>query len=155
MSLTDHASMMSSLCAPLTTTSSTKAVKKKDFEVLSEFRYQLRLFLRFSEELLRHKRITPLQYLLLLHIKGYPGRDWATVGELAQRLQAHHHGVVALVSRCEKLGWVKRKPSASDRRRVETHLTAKGERCLEELAQLHRNELLRSKVFASQLKTLK
>lgn len=154
MSLTDLASMMSSLCAPLTT-SSTKAVKKKDFEVLSEFRYQLRLFLRFSEELLRHKRITPLQYLLLLHIKGYPGRDWATVGELAQRLQAHHHGVVALVSRCEKLGWVKRKPSATDRRRVETHLTAKGERCLEELAQLHRNELLRSKVFASQLKTLK
>src|SRR5918993_3994147 len=87
MSLTRHASMMSLLCAPLSATSSTKAVKKKDFEVLSEFRYQLRLFLRFSEELLRQKRITPLQYLLLLHIKGYPGRYWATVGEPAQRLQ--------------------------------------------------------------------
>lgn len=127
-------------------------MNKKDFEALSEFRYQLRRFLRFSEELLRRKRITPLQYLLLLHIKGYPGREWATVGELAERLQAHHHGVVALLSRCQKLGLVKRRTSTTDRRRVEARLTAKGERRLNELAQLHRDELRRSKTFASHLK---
>jgi DNA-binding MarR family transcriptional regulator len=130
-------------------------VNKRDFEVLSEFRYQLRRFLRFSEELLRQKRITPLQYLLLLHIKGYPGRDWATVGELAERLQAHHHGAVALVSRCERAGLVKRRTSATDRRRVEIHLTAKGERCLDQLAQLHRAELVRRKTFASHLQATK
>ena len=116
-------------------------MKKSDFEALSEFRYRMRKFLRFSEELLREEAVTPLQYLLLLHIKGYPGREWATVGELAERLQAQHHGVVALVSRCENLGLVKRKTSADDRRRVETHLTAKGERCIERLARLHRDEL--------------
>ena len=116
-------------------------MKKSDFEALSEFRYRMRKFLRFSEELLREEAVTPLQYLLLLHIKGYPGRQWATVGELAERLQAQHHGVVALVSRCENLGLVKRKTSAEDRRRVETHLTAKGERCIERLARLHRDEL--------------
>ena len=84
---------------------------KKDFETLSDFRYQLRRFLRFSERVTRANGITPLQYLLLLHIKGFPQREWATVGELAERLQSHHHGVVALVSRCEMLGWVVRQSS--------------------------------------------
>jgi len=117
-------------------------LKKKDFEALSEFRYQLRRFLRFSEEAVRDEGVTPLQYLLLLHIKGFPGREWATVGELAEKLQSHHHGTVALVSRCEKLRLVKRRPSDEDRRRVEIHLTAKGERCIERLARVHRAELL-------------
>jgi DNA-binding MarR family transcriptional regulator len=130
-------------------------LKKKDFEALSDFRYQLRRFLRFSEEIVRDEGITPLQYLLLLHIKGYPGREWATVGELAERLQSHHHGTVALVSRCEKLGLVKRKASAEDRRRVEIHLTAKGERSLERLARLHRAELLDKKSFRSYMQSLK
>lgn len=52
-------------------------------------------FARFSEQVTRRHGITPLQYLLLLHIKGYPGREWATVQELAERLQSQHHGVVA------------------------------------------------------------
>ena len=84
----------------------TRSLTKKDFEQLSEFRYQMRRFERFSEQAAQGEGITPLQYLLLLHIRGYPGRDWATVGELAERLQAQHHGVVALVSRCEALDLV-------------------------------------------------
>lgn len=116
-------------------------LSKKEFEALSNFRYELRRFLRFSEEAASREGITPLQYLLLLHIRGYRGREWATVGELAERLRTHHHGVVALVSRCEKLGLVKRKASTEDRRRVEAHLTRKGERCVGRLALLHRNEL--------------
>jgi len=115
---------------------------KMDFEALAEFRYRLRRFLRFSEEVVRAEGITPLQYLLLLHIKGFPARDWATVGELAEKLQSHHHGTVALVSRCEKLGLVKRRPSETDRRRVEIHLTSKGERIIEKLARIHRTELM-------------
>lgn len=118
------------------------ALCKREFETLSQFRYQLRRFLRFSEQVTRQNGITPLQYLLLLHIKGFPGRDWATVGELAERLQAQHHGVVALISRCEKLGWVKRAQGRTDRREVEIHLTAKGERMVGKMALLHRDELL-------------
>jgi DNA-binding MarR family transcriptional regulator len=118
------------------------AITKKEFETLSEFRYQLRRFLRFSEQVTREHGITPLQYLLLLHIKGYPGRDRATVGELAERLQAQHHGVVALITRCEKLGWVSREQGKADRREVEIRLTAKGERMVAKMAQLHRDELL-------------
>jgi DNA-binding MarR family transcriptional regulator len=115
---------------------------KAEFEALAQFRYQLRRFLRFSEEATRRKGVTPLQYQLMLQIKGFPGREWATVVELAERLQAKHHGVVALISRCEKGGLVVRNISRSDMRLVEIRLTAKGEHCLVQLARLHRAEHL-------------
>lgn len=119
-----------------------KILAKSDFAALSEFRYQMRRFERFSEDVVQAQGITPLQYLLLLHIKGYPGRDWATVGELAERLQAKHHGVVALATRCEAMGLVVRRVSETDRRRVEIHLLQHGETILAQLAEQHRIELL-------------
>ncbi|AJK49368.1 MarR family winged helix-turn-helix transcriptional regulator [Burkholderia plantarii] len=122
-------------------TDSTQLLQKSDFEQLSEFRYQMRRFERFSERAAQSEGVTPLQYLMLLHIKGYPAREWATIGELAERLQAQHHGVVALVSRCEAAGLVKRRPSASDRRQVEVHLLKAGETVLARLAALHRAEI--------------
>src|SRR5574340_560037 len=118
-------------------------LSKKDFETLSHFRYQLRRFLRFSEEATHLHGITHLQYQLLLHLRGFPDREWATVSELAERLQSHHHGVVSLISRCEKLGLVKRQVGRNDRRSVEVHLTREGHDMLNELAAQHREELLR------------
>ena len=121
---------------------SERRMSKAEFEALAQFRYQLRRFLRFSEEATRRKGVTPLQYQLMLQIKGFPGREWATVVELAERLQAKHHGVVALISRCEKAGLVVPNVSRSDMRLVEVQLTGKGEHCLEQLARLHRAEHL-------------
>lgn len=118
-------------------------MNKSEFEVLSNFRYQLRRFLRFSENITRRHGVTHLQYLLLLHIKGYSGRSWATIGELSERLQSQHHGTVSLVTRCEKLDLVYRKQSEQDRREVEVHLTPAGEKKVAKLASLHREELLR------------
>lgn len=114
---------------------------KQDFEALSDFRYQLRRFLRFSENAAHNEGLTVQQYLLMLHIRGCAGKDWASIGELAERLQAKQHGVVALVNRCEAAGLVKRKANPDDRRIVEVHLLAKGERFLNRLAMLHRSEL--------------
>lgn len=114
---------------------------KTEYERLAHFRYQLRRFLRFSEELTRGSGITALQYQLMLQVKGFPGRHWATVGELAERLQAQQHGVVSLISRCEAGGLVKRRASRADKRRVEIRLTPKGEKLLARLARLHRLEL--------------
>jgi DNA-binding MarR family transcriptional regulator len=116
-------------------------MSKADIEQLAHFRYQLRRFLRFSEEVTREHGVTALQYQLMLQIKGFPGRDWATVGELAERLQAKHHGVVSLVSRCEAAGLVRRNVSPEDRRRVQVKLTRKGDARLTRLAALHRGEL--------------
>ena len=65
----------------------------------------------------------------------------ATIGELAERLQAQHHGAVALVLRCERLGLVSKRPGRVDRRRVEVSLAPKGARMLERLVRLHRAEL--------------
>lgn len=117
-------------------------ITKRQYETLANFRYELRRFLRYSEQVTRKNGVTPLQYQLLLHIKGYPGRESASVSELAERLQAKHHGVVALITRCESLGLVRREVDESDRRRVFVQLTEKGERRLEKLAELHRSELL-------------
>jgi len=116
-------------------------LSKSNYEALSEFRYQIRRFERFSEDAVQAFGIRPLQYLLLLHLKGFPGRSFATVGELAERLQAKPHGVVALITRCEEGGFVERRASETDRRQVQIHLTAEGERVLKHLAELHRTEL--------------
>jgi len=118
-----------------------RPLSKQDFETLSDFRYHLRRFLRASEDLIQSEGITPLQYQLLLHIKGYAGREWATVGELAERLQASPHGTVALVTRCEEAGLVERRPSEADARQVEVHLSKKGDHLVALLAALHQSEL--------------
>ena len=114
---------------------------KADFERLSSFRHRLRHFHRASELLCKRQGVTPLQYQLLLHVLGFPGRDWATVGELADRLQAHHHGVVALVNRCEGLGLIERRSGRADQRVVEIHLLPKGKRLLDRLATQHAGEV--------------
>lgn len=119
-----------------------KPITMRQYRALADFRYELRRFLRYSEELTRRHGVTPLQYQLLLQVKGYPGREHATVGELAERLQAKHHGAVALVSRCEDAALVTRRVSEEDRRSVVVKLTPKGERLLDRLARLHLNELM-------------
>lgn len=116
---------------------------KADFERLSHFRHRLRCYLRASEDLCQAEGVTLLQYQLLLHVMGFPDREWATVGEIAERLQAKQHGVVALLDRCEKLDLVQRRPSQSDRRQVEIHLRPKGRELVSRLAMAHRSELER------------
>jgi DNA-binding MarR family transcriptional regulator len=120
-----------------------KSIGKQHFEALSDFRFRLRSFLRFSEDAAREEGITVLQYQLMLHTQGFAGREWATVSEIAERLQAQPHGVVALVSRCEEAGLVKRKPSSTDRRQVEVHLLPAGRKKLERLAALHKDQVVK------------
>ena len=117
------------------------SVDKTRYEALSDFRFRLRSFLRFSEDAAREEGITVLQYQLMLHTQGFTGREWATVSEIAERLQAQPHGVVALVSRCEESGLVQRKPSQVDRRQVEVHLLPAGRKKLARLAALHADQL--------------
>jgi DNA-binding MarR family transcriptional regulator len=116
-------------------------LKKKEFQALADFRYQMRKFERFSELAVMQEDIKPQQYLLMLQIKGMPDRDWATVGELAERLQVQQHATVALVSRCEALGLVERRRGEVDRRQVQVYLLPPGEQLLQRLATLHRAEL--------------
>jgi len=118
-----------------------RPLDKDGMERQSQFRYELRRFLRFGEEAARAAGVTAVQYHLMLHTQAFPGRDWASIGELAERLQSAPHGVVALVSRCEEAGLVRRQENKQDRRLVEVHLTAKGRRCVERLAAQHQAQL--------------
>jgi DNA-binding MarR family transcriptional regulator len=114
---------------------------KKQFVALSEFRYQMARFQRFSTQASREGGLTQTQYLLLLHVAGHPERDWATVGELAHRLQGSPHGTAALVDRCVALRLVTKHRSTEDGRRVEVHLTERGWGLLSRVAERHRDEL--------------
>jgi DNA-binding MarR family transcriptional regulator len=116
-------------------------LRKRRFTALSEFRHELTRFHRFSEDAARSAGVTPAQYLLLLHLRGYPGRDWATIGDLAARLQASHQSTVALVQRCERKGWLGKKRSPEDARCVRVTLKAAGSAKVERIAALHRDEL--------------
>ncbi|TXK39879.1 MarR family winged helix-turn-helix transcriptional regulator [Nonomuraea sp. C10] len=118
-------------------------LSKQDFEALARFRFGIRSYLRFSEDAVRAAGLAPQQYQLMLALKGFPGRDWATVRELAERLLLRHHSVVELVSRAQRQGLVRRSAHPDDGRAVRVLLTAEGERVLALLSALHRDELRR------------
>jgi DNA-binding MarR family transcriptional regulator len=122
-------------------TKKAKVLDKAGLERQSQFRYELRRFLRFGEEASRAAGVTAVQYHLMLHTQAFEGRDWASIGELAERLQTAPNGVVALVSRAEEAGLVRRQDSKEDGRLVEVHLTAKGRRLVERLAAQHQAQL--------------
>jgi DNA-binding MarR family transcriptional regulator len=120
-----------------------KRLTKQDFEELARFRFGIRRYLRFSEETVRRHGLTPQHYQLMLALKGFPGREWATMRELAERLQLRHHSVVELVNRAQKQDLVERAPDPADARVVRVQLTAGGQRALARLSALHRDELRR------------
>ena len=119
------------------------ALTKQDFEALARFRFGIRRYLRFSEETVRSHGVTPQQYQLMLALKGFPGREWAVVRELADRLQLRHHSVVELVNRAQTQGLVDRTADPDDARAVRVVLSDQGEQLLGRLSALHRDELRR------------
>jgi DNA-binding MarR family transcriptional regulator len=123
-----------------------KASEQQETGLLTElarFRYQLRLFLRFSERAARAEGVTPQQHQLMLGVAGHTGKGWATISELADFLQERHNAVVGLVERAVQRGLVTKKAIARDHRFVRVALTPEGRRILGKLAQLHRGELAR------------
>lgn len=120
-----------------------RRVTKSEYETLANFRYALRQLLHSSETAAQSVGLTPQQHQALLAIKGHPGRDHVTVGELAERLQIEHHSAVGLVNRLVSQGLAQRERSNDDKRRVHVALTPQGEQLLERLAAAHRAELRR------------
>lgn len=120
-----------------------RRVTRAEYELLADFRFQLRQFMRFSEEAAQTVGLTPQQHQALLAIKGFPGREQVTIGELADRLQIKHHSAVGLVNRLVAQGHVARHHAESDRRVVYVGLTEAGADVLEQLTAAHRDELHR------------
>jgi len=118
-------------------------ITKAHYETLAELRYALRQFLRFSEDAAQAAGVTPQQHQAMLAIKGFPGRDQITIGELAERLQILHHSAVGLANRLAAEEYARRVPDKNDRRQVRLTLTIRGETVLEKLSATHREELRR------------
>ena len=120
-----------------------RGFSKSDCEKLAAFRFALRQYLSFSEHAANQAGLAPHQYQALLAIKGYPGRDFVSITELARHLLIRHNSAVGLADRLEAKGLVTRRADADDRRKVNIRLTAKGTRVFEGLAATHRAELRR------------
>jgi DNA-binding MarR family transcriptional regulator len=116
-------------------------IDQAQYELLAGLRYALRRFLGFSEAAAQEAGLTPQQHQALLAIKGFPGRDGISVGELAERLQLKHHSAVGLVDRLAERRLLRRVASKVDRRKVEVRLTVRGETVLERLSAVHLQEL--------------
>lgn len=118
-------------------------IAKAHYEQLAELRYALRQFLRFSEDAAQAAGLTPQQHQAMLAIKGFPGRDQITIGELAERLQIRHHSAVGLADRLVREKYARRLPGRADRRQVHLALTVRGEAVLEALSATHWEQLRR------------
>lgn len=118
-----------------------ETIPSSDYQSLAELRYQIRRFLRFSEEAARRAGIEARQHQLLLAVKGLPAHEHPRIGVLAERLQIQPHSAVELANRLAKAGYVRRQRDQEDRREVLLSLTAKGEKVLQELSLDHRVEL--------------
>ena len=110
---------------------------------LLEFRTALRRFMRWSEAEAKAAGLTPAQHQVLLAVRGHPGEEGPTIGELAEYLVLRHHSVVELIDRAAKAGLVNRERDRDDHRVVRLALTAVGRRRIEQLSQLHLEELRR------------
>lgn len=128
-----------------------RAVSQEEYETLAAFRHSLRQFLIFSEEAARNVGLTPQHHQALLTIKGFPGRDYVTVGELAEQLHIKHHSAVGLVNRLVAQGLVTRRPSTEDRRQVWITLTPHGEDLLSDLTVVHKEEVRRIRITLQEL----
>jgi DNA-binding MarR family transcriptional regulator len=116
-------------------------LNKAHYESLAAIRHTLRRFMNFSQDAARKAGLTAQQHQALLAIKGFPGREFASIAELAECLQLRHHSAVGLVDRLVHRQLLRREPSPHDGRQVELHLTRQGEKVIERLSAIHLEEL--------------
>jgi DNA-binding MarR family transcriptional regulator len=113
-----------------------------EYQQLASFRFALRSFLRFSEVAAEKVGLSAQHYQALLAVCA-TADGHVTINDLAKQLLIRHNSAVGLVDRLTNQGLVSREPSPEDGRKVILHLTSKGDRVLEKLAEVHREELRR------------
>jgi DNA-binding MarR family transcriptional regulator len=110
-------------------------------KTLADFRYELRLFLHFSECAALDAGLQPQQHQLLLQVAGAQTGTPVTIAYAAKRLGLKHNSAVELVDRSEREGLLSRTADAEDKRRAILRVTRKGKQLLDRLAVDHAREL--------------
>ena len=113
-----------------------------EYQQLASFRYALRSFLRFSEVAAEEVGLTAQHYQALLAVCA-AADGHVTINDLARQLLIRHNSAVGLVDRLAAQALITREPSPQDGRKVYLRLSAKGDRVLQKLAEVHREELKR------------
>jgi DNA-binding MarR family transcriptional regulator len=114
-----------------------------DYQRLVDLRTGLRRFMRWSEQQAEMAGLTPAQHQLLLAIRGHTDPRGPTTGDVAERLLRRHHTTVSLIDRAEEAGLLVRRGDPDDGRVVRLALTPLGHRRIEQLTDLHLQELAR------------
>ena len=110
-------------------------------KTLTDFRYELRRFLLFSESAAVEAGLHPQQHQLLLQVAGAPENTAVTIAYAAERLGLKHNSTVELVDRSEREGLLERMSDVDDKRRAILRVTRKGRLVLGRLAGDHAKEL--------------
>ena len=106
-----------------------------ELQALAGFRAALRQFLSFSEQAAAKCGATMQWYQAMLVISDFESpHPQISIGELAEQLIIRDHSATELANRLLAAGFVRRKEDPNDGRRSLLLLTAKGEKCLAELA---------------------
>jgi DNA-binding MarR family transcriptional regulator len=120
-----------------------RELEDADYQRLLLFRTGLRRFLHWSEEQAEKVGLTAAQHQLMLAVRGHDGAHGPTIGDVANYLLLRHHSVVGLVDRAVKAGLVERHEDGVDRRVVRLRLTVQGDQILQQLSELHLEEIKR------------
>lgn len=112
-----------------------------EYRILAEFRHRLDRFLQHRRRTARDAGLEPMQYELMVAVKGVPKRRRPTIGEIANRLQVKHHTTGELVDQVERRHLIRCLHDRYDRRIVHLSLTPEGEALLRKLVSLSLAEL--------------
>jgi DNA-binding MarR family transcriptional regulator len=118
-----------------------KKLTASELQRLSEFRFQMRRFLHFSQQAAEEVGLRAQQYQLLLAVFGMPDGTAPTIAAVADRLLLKHNSTVELVDRIIEQGLLRRVNDPVDQRRILLRLTERGEQLLHSLAAFHKEEI--------------
>lgn len=111
-----------------------------DFEALATFRYELRRYLSFAQDVAEASGITMQHHQAMLAIRA--SRNCVlSITDLAETLFLRHHSAVELTDRLEKAQLVERIRDPKDGRRILVRLSAHGSELLNSLAMRHLQEI--------------
>lgn len=89
-----------------------------DFQTMAELRYQIRRFLRFSEQAARRFGVVSQRHQLQLAVKGLPFGRNLTICVPAEKMQLQHHSSLELTERLVDRRFRCRLRTIDDRRQV-------------------------------------
>lgn len=114
-----------------------------EYQQLLAFRNALRRFDQWSRRAAEEHGVSHAQHQLLLAVRGSTSDGGPTLGEVAEALLVKHHTATELVDRVQQLGLVDRIRDEADARRVRLRLTDRGQALLNDLTEVHLEELRR------------